>query len=471
MKLLRNYLKVVSIGIVILLLSLIGFGAYSVLTQGNRWFSSSANTYLREMKTSAIPGNIMDRNGTVLATTDAQGKRVYHQDPSVRSAVVHVLGDRLNNVGYGVESFMSNYLYGFNVSYFQRLAHALKGEKLHGNNLMLTIDSNLSRYIASIFPQDKKGAVVVMNYRTGEVLSLQSFPSFDPDNITDAVKSDPMQPFWNNATRWTSAPGSTFKMVTLASALKSMPGVTAKDFNCTGELAFSDSIMRDAGNAVHKTLSLSRAFSLSCNITFATLAQEMGDMQLSKASKEFGIGDYFLFQDFVVENSVYPQKNRTDKEIAWTGVGQSALQITPLHMCMITSSIANDGVMMEPKLLLKATSINNEQKAQFTPKQYLQPLSRVDADVIADYMNQVVSTGTGTRANVAGHRICGKTGTAEVDSQKESNAWFVGFIDEAALPYAVCVVVMESGGGGSVAAPIAGKIFSAITGAPRTSDK
>ena len=146
-------------------------------------------------------------------------------------------------------------------------------------------------------------------------------------------------------------------------------------------------------------------------------------MQLSKASKEFGIGDYFLFQDFVVENSVYPQKNRTDKEIAWTGVGQSALQITPLHMCMITSSIANDGVMMEPKLLLKATSINNEQKAQFTPKQYLQPLSRVDADVIADYMNQVVSTGTGTRANVAGHRICGKTGTAEVDSQKESNAW------------------------------------------------
>ncbi len=471
MKRLRYHIKVVAIGMVVLLFSLIAFGAYSVLTQGNRWFSSSANTYLREMKSSAIPGNIMDRNGTVLATTDAQGKRVYHQDPAIRSAVVHVVGDRLNNVGYGVESFMSNYLYGFNVSYFQRLAHALKGEKLHGNNLVLSIDSNLSRYIASIFPKDKKGAVVVMNYRSGEVLSSQSFPSFDPDNITDAVKSDPMQPFWNNATRWISAPGSTFKIVTLASALKNISGAATKDYYCTGELAFTDSVMRDAGNAVHKKLSLSRAFSVSCNITFATLAQELGDITLSKTAKEFGIGDYFLFQDFVVENSVYPQHNRTEKEIAWTGVGQSALQITPLHMCMIASSIANDGVMMEPKLLLRATSINNEIKAQFTPKQYLHPLSRADADLIADYMNQVVTTGTGTRANIIGHRICGKTGTAEVDSQEESNAWFVGFIDEPKYPYAVCVVVMEAGGGGAVAAPIAGKIFSAITGAPLVSTK
>lgn len=468
MKLLKSHIKIIATGMVVLLISLIVFGAYSVLTQGNRWFSSSANTYLREMKTNAIPGNIMDRNGTVLATTDAQGKRVYHQDGSVRNAVVHVLGDRTNNVGYGVESFMSNYLYGFNVSYFQRLAHALKGEKLHGNNLTLSIDSNLSRYVSSIFPADKKGAVIVMNYRTGEVLSLQSFPTFDPDNITESVKTDPLQPFWNNATRWNSAPGSTFKLITLAASLKNIPGAAVQEYVCTGELPFTDSVMRDAGNAIHNKLSLSKAFTLSCNITFGKLAQQMGDAALASTSKDFGIGDYFLFQDFVVENSEYPQKNRTDKEIAWTGVGQSALQLTPLHMCMIASAVANDGVMMEPKLLLKAVSINNEIKAQLVPKQYLHPLSRADADTIADYMNQVVKSGTGTRANVAGHRICGKTGTAEVDSQKENNAWFVGFIDEPQFPYAVCVVVMDAGGGGAVAAPIAGKIFSAITGSPLT---
>lgn len=467
MKRLRRHIRLVAMGMAFLLLTLVGFGAYSVLVQGNRWFSSSANTYLREMKSNAIPGNILDRNGVVLAATDQAGKRIYHPDESVRRAVVHVVGDRMNNVGYGAESFMSNYLYGFNISYFQRLAHALRGEKLRGNNITLAIDSNLSRYIASVFPKDKKGAVVVMNYRTGEVVSLQSFPDFDPDQVTEKVKTDPTRPFWNNATRWLSAPGSTFKTVTLAAALRSVKDAQTRAFVCGGELPFTGSVMHDAGKAKHGELTLQKAYTVSCNITFANLALEMGDEALKKTARAFGVGDYFLFQDFVVENSVYPESNRTVKEIAWTGVGQSALQMTPLHMCMVAAAVANDGVMMEPKLLLKAVTINNELKAQFTPKVYQTPLQKDEAALIKGYMQQVVAAGTGRQAAVPGKRVCGKTGTAEVDGQKEPNAWFVGFLDEPQYPYAICVVVMDAGGGGSVAAPLAGKIFSVMTGTPR----
>lgn len=454
-------------GMTFLLLMLIGFGAYSVLVQGNRWFSSSANKYLREMKSEAIPGNILDRNGVVLASTDKDGKRTYNADESVRRAVVHIVGDRKNNVGYGAESFMSNYLYGFNVSFFQRLAHALRGEKVRGNNITLSIDSNLSRYIASVFPKDKKGAAVVMNYRTGEVVSLQSFPDFDPDQVTEKLKSDPARPFWNNATRWLSAPGSTFKTVTLAAALRNIKEVQTREFVCEGELIFTDSVMHDAAKAKHGSLSLQKAFSVSCNITFANLALEMGDEALKKTARGFGVGDYFLFQDFVVENSVYPDARRTEKEIAWTGVGQSALQITPLHMCMIASSVANDGVMMEPRLLLKAVTPNNELKAKFAPKIYQTPLNKEEAALIKSYMKNVVTSGTGRRAAVSGKRVCGKTGTAEVDGQKQPNAWFIGFLDEPQYPYAICIVVMDAGGGGSVAAPLAGKIFSAMTGTPQ----
>ena len=464
MKHLRKLISMTAIAMTVLVLSLIAYGMYSVSTQGNRWFASGANTYMRQMKRNVIAGNIYDRNGIVLAATDAEGKRIYQADAAARRAVVHVIGDTANNVGYGVESFMANYLYGFNISYFQKLATALRGQKMHGSNVTLSIDSNLSNYIASIFPADKKGAVIVMNYATGELLSLQSFPSFDPNNVTESVKTDPLQPFWNNATRWTSAPGSTFKIITLAAALKNIPGVVDKDFECSGQLPVMDSIVRDAGDATHGHLSLKRAFAQSCNVTFANIALQAGDEKLKETARAFGVGDYFLFQDLVVEDSVYPSSGRSDKELAWTGVGQSALQMTPLHMAMIVSSIAYDGIMMEPRILLKAVTVNSEITAQMAPKQYLRPLDKASADLITDYMVDGVRNGTGSRANVAGHRIAGKTGTAEIDGQQQSNAWFVGFIDEPQYPYAVCVVVMEGGGGGSAAAPIAGRIFSAITG-------
>ena len=79
-------------------------------------------------------------------------------------------------------------------------------------------------------------------------------------------------------------------------------------------------------------------------------------------------------------------------------------------------------------------------------------------------MYQAVVSGTGTRAAVTGHRICGKTGSAEIDGRENTNAWFVGFIDEENAPYAVVVLVEDAGGGGSVAAPVAGQIFRYLLG-------
>ncbi|MGI6215691.1 MAG: penicillin-binding transpeptidase domain-containing protein [Christensenellales bacterium] len=466
MKRLRRYLKTTSLAIVAMLVSLVVFGAYNVITQGNRWFSSSANTHLRERKADAIPGNIYDRSGNILATTDVNGKRVYHSDERVRRAMVHVLGDRQNNVGYGVESFMANELYGFDTSPFIRLAASVKGEKMRGNNLLLSVDVGLSSYISSIFPKNKKGACVVMNYKTGEIISLLSFPNFDPDNITEETKRDKQRPFWNNATRWVSAPGSTFKIITLSAALQNIPDVQNEKQFCDGLITFPSGKhpLVDAGKARHGEISLKDAFAKSCNITFGSLALQMGDEALKNTASQFGIGDYFLFKDFVVENSVYPKKNRTTSEVAWTGVGQSAIQISPLHMCMIASSVANDGNMMEPQLLLRSINSNNEVTSQFSPKVYKRSLSRENAAIIKEYMHYVIQKGTGTGASVPGKKICGKTGSAEIDGQKETNSWFAGFSDEPNYPYALCVVVMDAGGGGKVAAPIAGKIFKAIFG-------
>lgn len=445
---------------------LTAYGAYSIITQGNRWFSSSANTFVRSRKKNVIAGDILDVNGVLLATT-AEGQRVYAADQAVREAVVHMVGDSASNVNNGAESFFSSYLYGFQQSFLERLSFAVKGQPRTGDTVQLTLDSRLSAYVDSIFPEGKTGAVVVMNYKTGKILTSQSFPNFDPMNISVAVKRDPQKPFFNRAIQGLYAPGSTYKIVTTAAALQNMPDATARAFQCTGQLLLGERLITDAGTDLaagkitqHGQLTLLRAFQVSCNNTFAGLALSIGDENLKKTSEAFGFNDNFLFRDLVVENSSYPTENRNDGEIAWTGAGQSALTASPMHMCMITSAIANDGVMMEPRLLEKVTAANGTVRAEFASRIYQKPLTAAHAAQIKEYMRAVVTGGTGTAAGIGGVRVCGKTGSAEMDTQENTNAWFVGFLDEEKSPYALAIVVEDAGGGGSVAAPIAKQIFS-----------
>lgn len=461
MKLIKGNTRLVVIVVSFMLIGLILYGAYSLGSSGTRWFASSVNQSLRKVREDVVPGRIYDRNGIQLAGM-AGGQRSYHPDQLTRSALVHVVGLRDSLVKNGAETFMSYLLYAYDDSYFARVSVALSGQKRHGYDVRLSIDSNLTRMIAQQFPQDKSGAVVVMNYRTGEILSINSFPNFDPMGDTAAVARNPQKPYLNLATQWRSAPGSTFKVVTMAAGLQNLPDASNKIYTCTGAYQVENVTITDAAMAKHGELNLQKALATSCNITFAKLALELGDEQLRKTSRGFGLDDYLLFSDLVVENSMYPAKNRVYKEVAWTGAGQSALLLTPLHMCLIAASIANDGVMMEPKLLLQAVDKNREGRAQVIPRVFKISLSNLDADTITRAMRQAVTNGTASRAAVAGLPICGKTGSAQIDGQENTNAWFIGFIDEKTLPYAVSVVVRDAGGGSQVAAPLARQIFEYI---------
>ncbi len=466
MKQLRKNINRVALFLCALFVLLAAWGAYSLNTYGNRWFSSSANTFARSRKKDVTAGDILDRSGVVLATT-VDGQRVYQGEAAARRATVHVVGDSGYNVNNSAESFFATYLYGFDMSFLERLSFAIRGEQRRGDTVKLTIDSRLETYIASIFPSGKAGAVVVMNYQTGEVLAEQSFPTFDPQYISASVKSDPQKPFYNRAVQGLYTPGSTFKMVTAASVIQHFSDYAARQFQCDGVLQLGNRVITDAGTNLsenkitrHGALSLQRAFQVSCNNAFAQAALQLGDLRLKKTAEDLGFNDNFLFRDLVVENSSYPTLNRTDGEIAWTGAGQSALTASPLHMCMIASAIANKGVMMEPRLLLSATAPNGTQRTGFSTREYRRPLTAAQAEVLKEYMRAVVTGGTGTAANIPGTNVCGKTGSAEIDGQEFTNAWFVGFMDESASPYALSIVVENAGGGGSVAAPMAKKIFT-----------
>lgn len=466
MKQQRFRYRILAVFIIMLLFVAAMYGVYSVALYGSRWFSNARNTRYQTAKRTVIQGDIIDRNGVVLATTDASGERIYQKDANSRSAVVHLIGDSQGNVANGVDSFQANYLLGFETSLSERVLALLRGQTRRGDNVTLTADSKLCALIVNAFQtsaktKGKSGAAVVMNYKTGEVLALVSLPVFDPANLTDADKNNPQHPFWNRALQSTLPPGSTFKIITAAAALNTLENAQLLEFTCTGETKVLDQTIHDAGNAQHGKLGLEKAFTVSCNNAFAQAALIMGDEALRKQAEAFGFNDNFLFRDIVVENSVYPTKNRNSVEIAWSGAGQSQVAATPLHMCMVAAAVANDGVMMEPRLLQSVDSPAGVNRLQFSAKVYRRALSTQTASILDGYMKKVVTSGTGTASRVTGLAVAGKTGSAESASGGEAttHAWYVGYIDSASLPYACCVLVEDGGSGGSVAAPIAAQIF------------
>ena len=453
-----------------LFLLLAVYGGYSVVTYGNRWFASVRNPRVRAQKELVIAGDILDRNGIVLATTEG-GERLYQEDAEARSAVVHLIGDEQGQVSNGVETFQTSYLYGFQTPFLELVRGLLSGGARQGDNVTLTVDSRLCTEIPRYFAaQDTTaghyGAAVVMNYLTGEVIAMVSLPGFDPKNITDATLSDPGRPFWNRATQSVYPPGSSFKIITTVAALDNVENAaTRADIECNGGLSVMNQGIRDYGGAKHGLITLKKAFTVSCNNAYALLALTMGDEKLRQTAESFGFNDNFLFRDLVVENSAYPTENRNQFEIATSGIGQSAIAASPMHMCMVAAAIANGGVMMEPALLLQVDSAAGVNRETFKPRTYRTATTAANAETLTGYMRAVVTGGTGKKAAVDGLTICGKTGSAEssLDGKDVTHGWFVGFIDDAALPYAVAVVVesIDDGeGGGSTAAPIAGQIFT-----------
>ncbi len=460
MKQQRMNFRLLAFMLVGLFVLLAAYGGYSVTVYGNRWVSHRGNTRTRQATDAVTRGDVLDRSGIVLATT-SEGSRVYQSDEASRRAVVHLLGDEKKFVSNGVEAFMASYLLGFETTIAERLVQTINGVERKGDSISLTIDSKLCTTIAQAYPDGTAGAAVVMNYKTGEVLAMVSLPTFDPYKTSEVSENDPQKPFWNRVTQAKYAPGSTFKIVTMASSLMNIPGIASRHMICTGNLPVNNVVITDFGKAVHNEKNLTQAFTISCNNIFASLALELGDDKLRKTAEAFGFNDNFLFRDLVVENSVYPTTGRDKAQIAWSGAGQGNIEVTPLHMCMVASSIANGGIMMEPGLIKTIFNESGAARKEYVPKVYRKAVPEDVAAAVKTAMRNVTTEGTGVNANVDGLTVYGKTGSAEatVDQVNVVHGWYVGFLGDTDLPYAVSIIVEKGESGSGAAAPIAKKIF------------
>lgn len=405
-------------------------------------------------------GSIYDRNGNILAyseeDSDGSQYRVYNYGKSASSVTGY------SSKTYGKTGIEKSYnkellaLSGENLSNFRKMV--VKNDT--GYDVHLSLDQNIQEIVYE-YMQDIKGSCVVMNPKTGEVLALVSNPSYDPNSVDedwDFLIQNTDGPLVNRATSGAYRPGSTFKIVTATGLLNY--GLDTS-YNDTGVETIQGYDIRNFADQTFGMVNLRSAFVDSINTYFASKTNDLGRDKYMELAEKFMINKDYDF-DMDKNKAIIPFDDLNQVDLAMTGFGYGKTQITPLHMAMITSAIANEGKMMQPRLVTKVVDKDGKIIEEKKEKVLSEVTSVENANIIRDMMVSVVNEGTGTSAYLDSVQIAGKTGTAD----KENNlldAWFVGFAPAYDPDIAIALVVEDSDDtGGVVAAPIARDIISAI---------
>lgn len=408
-----------------------------------------------------LRGRILDREGNVLAESQPDGRRTYAD-----VSLAHVLGYIDPRYGsQGVELAFNGVLSGKRQ---EGWAGALDAEfrrgRAAGDDLLLTIDSRVQAAAAKALG-GRRGAVVAIDPRNGEVLAMVSVPTYDPGNLEEdgeALLRDPASPLLNRATQGKYPPGSTFKVVTAAAALEQGVVKASTVVTCPGEIVIDGFPVscRNTAQGVG-TYPFSDAFAFSVNAIFADVGVKTGWADLEATARRFGFGGALDFTLDTAPTEITAHGSAgTRVLLASTAFGQGELLVTPLQMAMVAAIVANGGIAVRPHLGLAAMDGGR-------PGSALEADARrrvVDAAVartLGEMMELVVSRGQAAGLTIPGVTVAGKTGTAETGRDGTSHAWFIAYAPADNPQIAVAVIVEDGGRGGEVASPIAGSILRA----------
>ncbi len=342
-------------------------------------------------------------------------------------------------------------------------------EAKDGENIKLSIDYDTQNRIYDKMKNDA-GASAAINPKTGEILALVSSPSYDP-NLYSTYIPDTIRTAWKNALKspFTNrfkavyAPGSTFKLVTGAIGLKT--GIIKPDegLNITGK---TWQLNKSWGNYnvtrvddIGRPVTLMDAYIYSDNIYFAMQALKIGKDNFTKEAKNFGIGETLPIDYPVLKSQLSNNGLNSNQLLADTGFGQGEVQLSPLNIALIYSSLANDGDIMTPVL---------ELKGDVTPKVWKEKAVASDnVKTLTDDLAQVVDNPAGTAYTIpsGNTKLLGKTGTAELkknqnDTNSEENGWFVAMNrDNPTLVIAMLIEDVKNRGESHYVVPIVKSIF------------
>ncbi len=372
-----------------------------------------------------------------------------------------------------------------------------RNEGLSGSEVRLTVDMELQRYTAERVAEHS-ASVVVMDIHTGEVLTLLSSPSYNPNHFNQGLSSkqwndlisNPRSPLSNKSIGGQYSPGSTFKMIVALAALEQGIITSETKFFCSGKMQLGNATFHCWRKNGHGSMDCSNAITQSCDVFFYETAKRLGLQRIAEMARRFGLGDP-LGIDLPSEHGGLVPSNKWKKatigsswqkgETVILGIGQGYILTTPLQLAVMTAQLANGGNKISPHLTKRL--IGSDGSIENIPASMGDPLklSSSNVNLVRDAMINVVNHPRGTafrsRIKQTDMSMAGKTGTVQVrriskaerelgviknrdlEWKERDHALFVGFAPIEQPRYAISVVVEHGGGGSSVAAPIARDIL------------
>ena len=397
-------------------------------------------------------------------------------------------------------------------------------EGFKGETIKLTLDTEIQKQCGELL-KGVAGSINIMDIYTGDIIAMQSSPSFDPNlflfgiNQDDwqLIRNNPLKPLVNKSLSGLYSPGSTFKPMVALSALEN--GIITKDFkvNCTGKIEMYGQTYHCWKEKGHGVVSLKEAMKQSCDTYFYEIARKLGVDRLRETSVKFGLGDKVLNETFsnekkgLVPNTQW-KKNTLGKgwvlgETLITGIGQGYIQTTPLQLCLMTAQLANGGFKIYPKITLEKNNqtaeeikllinqnsnninnnflkegkdffnslVKNKHKKLFSNSENI----KLVREAMFASTNEIRGTSYSSRIEDPKYQFAGKTGTSqvrritkaareldlntsEIPYNERDHALYIAFGPYKNPRYALSVVIEHGGSGSSTAAPIAKELFKLI---------
>lgn len=428
----------------------------NLVTNAAQWSSMPQNGHLSDSSGLEKAGMIYDRNGTVLAQS-IDGKRLYNDDEAVRCACLPVVGDDSVNISTAIQTVYRSELSGYDFAFGLGLPEALKS----GKNITLTIDSRVQTAAYEALGSNK-GAVVIYNYKTGEIICMASTPTYDPMNKPEDINTNDKYDgaYINRAVSAAYPPGSTFKLVTAAAALENIDGVEKREYDCSGSTKIGGKEINCF--EVNGHVGFRDALMTSCNGYFAHLAVDVGQKDMTKQAENMGFNTNWTFDGIETVQSTYDVSKASENELAWSGVGQYTVLESPMNMAIRSAAIANGGTPVKPMIVKNISMPFGIASSDKTSEEGSKMMDKDVAKKLSDMMDYTVSNyyGKGTFSDALD--VCAKTGTAEVsDGGGDAHAWVTGFTKDQDCPLAFAVVVEHGNSGYGAAVPVASQALEA----------
>lgn len=464
-----NNKKVVHILVFIsfLFLSLIVYLTAIEIYYRDEYTQSTFNQRNIAQESKILRGTVYDSTKTALAYSEYNDNGVQVRKYPYNNLYSHVIGYSSPQYGKSLLEKVCNadLLGKNNIGEFFDIAKIINGTSGEGDDVYLTLNHNVQKR-ASELMQKYNGALVAMNPKTGAIIAMVSKPDFNPN--ADSLEAEwstlntaDNSPFLTRATMGLYAPGSTYKVVTTALMYENdMQNDVVNDNK--GAVRFGDKSIANASKKAYGTTNLEKAFINSSNVYFAYEGSKIDDKLHKNIAERFMLNKKINF-DFPYSKSKYQTSSMMPLDCAIASIGQGKTLTTPLELALIASTYANNGVMMKPYIVSEVKQKDGKIVSRSTSETMAQPIDADIAQKVKDLMLKTVQSGTGTRAQIPGVKVCGKTGTAEneltVKDESKTHAVFIGFAPYDDPQIAVSVVLEYAGGGGANAAPIAREVI------------